>query len=112
MTGLNDRLNVRIANPMTKKKLSILIAAYNEEATIRPCLDAVIAAPACGLTKEIIVVNDASKDDTAVIVEQLARQHPEIRLFHQPQNQGKGAAIRRAIKEATGDIAIWQDADL
>jgi glycosyltransferase involved in cell wall biosynthesis len=97
---------------MSEKKLSILIAAYNEEATIRTCLETVLAAPACGLLKEVIVVNDASTDDTGVIVEALAKERPEIRLYHQPQNQGKGAAIRRAIKEATGDIAIWQDADL
>jgi glycosyltransferase involved in cell wall biosynthesis len=97
---------------MAGKKLSILMAAYNEEGTIRACLEAVLAAPACGLEKEIIVVNDASTDDTGAIVEECARQHREIRLVHQGRNEGKGAAIRRAIMEATGDIAIWQDADL
>ena len=97
---------------MPGRKLSILMAAYNEEGTIRACVEAILAAPACGLEKEIIVVNDASTDDTAAIGENLAKLHPEIRLFHQSRNQGKGAAIRRAIQEACGDIAIWQDADL
>ncbi len=97
---------------MAGKKLSILIAAYNEEGTIRACLEAVLAAPACGLEKEIVVVNDASTDETAAVAGAFARSHPEVRIFHQPQNQGKGAAIRRAIQEASGDYAIWQDADL
>jgi glycosyltransferase involved in cell wall biosynthesis len=97
---------------MAGKKLSILVAAYNEEATIRTCLETVLAAPACGLDKEVVAINDASTDDTGAILEDLARRHPEIRVFHQEHNQGKGAAIRRAIKEATGDIALWQDADL
>jgi glycosyltransferase involved in cell wall biosynthesis len=97
---------------MTGKKLSILVAAYNEEATLRACLEAVLAAPACGLAREIILVNDASTDETALIADALARQYPEVRVFHQEKNQGKGAALRRAIKEATGHIAIFQDADL
>ena len=101
-----------LEKPMTRKKLSILIAAYNEEATIRTCLEAVLAAPICGLDREIIVVNDASTDETGLILEKMAREHPEILPFKQEQNQGKGAAIRRAIKEASGDFAIWQDADL
>ena len=94
-------------------KLSILVAAYNEQDTLRVCLDAVLAAPLpAGLAREIIVVEDGSTDGTWRVAQQLAAEHPEIRVFQQPRNMGKGAALRRAIAEMTGDLAIFQDADL
>lgn len=94
-------------------KLSILVAAYNEEETLTPCLEAVLAAPLpAGLEREIVVVNDGSRDRTWEVAQKLAADHPEVRVFQQPQNMGKGAAIRRAIQEMTGDLVIFQDADL
>jgi glycosyltransferase involved in cell wall biosynthesis len=94
-------------------KLSILVAAYNEEDSLRASMDAVRSAPLpAGLEREIIVVNDGSKDNTWRIAQELAAEYPEIRVFQQVPNQGKGAALRRAILEMTGDIAIFQDADL
>ena len=94
-------------------KLSILMAAYNEEATLRRCVEQVLAAPLpAGLQREIVLVNDGSRDRTWEIATQLSTQHPELKIFQQPANAGKGAAIRRAIREMTGDIAIFQDADL
>ena len=95
-------------------KLSILMAAYNEEETLRICVAAVLAAPLpAGIGRELIIVNDGSKDETWEVMEGLAAEHPGIvRIFQQPENMGKGAAIRRAIAEMTGDLAIFQDADL
>jgi glycosyltransferase involved in cell wall biosynthesis len=96
------------------KRLSILIAAYNEETSLRPCVEAVLAAelPA-GLDREIIIVNDGSRDTTSSIMQSLAVEHPSIvRTFNQPTNMGKGAALRRAVAESTGDLIIFQDADL
>jgi glycosyltransferase involved in cell wall biosynthesis len=97
----------------TFRKLSILVAAYNEEETLTPCLNAVLAAPLpAGIEREIVVVNDGSLDRTWEIAQQVAAEHPEVRIFQQPKNMGKGAAIQRAIKEMTGDLVIFQDADL
>jgi glycosyltransferase involved in cell wall biosynthesis len=92
-------------------KLSILIPAYNEESTIIPVVDAVrgVGLP-LGMEREIIIVNDGSTDGTA---RELARLNgdPRIRVFHQPLNQGKTAALRRCIREASGDLLLVQDAD-
>lgn len=100
---------------MSIHKLSILIPAYNEENTIQLILERVkeVELPN-GIVKEIVIVNDCSKDKTIEKVEEYISQNPElnIRLFSQTHNQGKGAAINRAIKECSGDYLIVQDADL
>lgn len=97
------------------KKLSVLIAAYNEEKTITSVLDKVLAVKLPGgISIEIIVVNDASVDTTAIVVNDYIADHPgaPIRFFTQPFNQGKGAALHKAISEASGEYVIVQDADL
>lgn len=96
-------------------KLSVLIPAYNEANTIEALLDKVHAVELIhAIEKEVIIVNDASTDETATVVEQFMEKHPalNLQLIHQPNNQGKGAAINRAIQACTGDYLIIQDADL
>jgi glycosyltransferase involved in cell wall biosynthesis len=100
---------------MAINKLSILIPAYNEENTIQVILDKVkeVELPK-GIAKEIVIVNDCSKDKTVEKIEDYISRNPDmdIRFFSQPVNMGKGAAINRAIQECTGDYLIVQDADL
>lgn len=100
---------------MNIHKLSILIPAYNEENTIQVILERVKEVELLyDIQKEIVIVNDCSKDQTVAKVEAYMALNPDmdIRLFSQDKNQGKGAAINRAIKECTGDYLIVQDADL
>jgi glycosyltransferase involved in cell wall biosynthesis len=102
---------------MNKKvtKLSILIPAYNEGRTITYIFDKIREVELIdGIEKEVVVVNDCSKDNTKEVVENYIAKHPEINmtLFNQTVNQGKGAAIHKAIEICTGDFLIVQDADL
>jgi len=105
--------NDSIPKPRQFRKLSILMAVYNEEPTLVACVDSVLAAPLpAGLERELIIVDDASTDSSWAIAQGLTQAHPEVRVFRQSANAGKGAALRRAIKEMTGDLALFQDADL
>ena len=95
-------------------KLSIVIPAYNEEKTIASILDKVSNVSLINnLSKEIIVVNDCSKDGTKQVLEEYCSNHKElnIKTVHHQFNQGKGAALQTGIKCATGDYLIVQDAD-
>ena len=90
--------------------LSVLVPVFNEEHTIVQVLRKVLDLGP--LVKEIVVVDDGSRDRTAALVRELAACHPVIRFVQLPVNQGKTAAIQHALDAATGDIVIVQDADL
>lgn len=97
------------------RKLSIIIPAYNEERTIHLILDKVRDVRLDhGIAKEVIIVNDGSRDGTVGAIHRYMEANPAlgIRFFEQPRNMGKGAAIHRGILEATGEFLIVQDADL
>src|SRR5690348_4515335 len=94
-------------------KLSILMPVYNERTVVERCIAQVLAAPLPEeMERELIIVDDRSTDGSWLILERLAAEHPEIRLFRHEVNAGKGAAVRTAIQQATGDFSIIQDADL
>lgn len=95
------------------KKLSIIIPVYNEEETISQLVDKVYAVDIGDQwSKEIIIVNDCSTDQTSEILKKIKTKHEEIRIAQQATNQGKGAALRKGIKISTGDYVVIQDADL
>lgn len=102
-------------NAVVIKKLSIVVPAYNEGKTIHLILDKIAAVNLInGIEKEIILVNDCSKDDTEEAVFRFQNQHPELNLqyYKHEVNAGKGAALHTGIQRATGDYLIIQDADL
>jgi glycosyltransferase involved in cell wall biosynthesis len=90
-------------------KLSIVIPVYNEKDTIREIVDRVLKVET-GLEKELVIVDDFSKDGTREILEKLG--DPRIRVILQPKNMGKGAALRTGFAQSQGDIVLVQDADL
>lgn len=97
------------------KTLSIIVPAYNEEATIANILDKLEEVQLInGIQKEIIIVNDASSDGTDSIIQQYIKEHPNqnISYYRHQKNQGKGAALHTGMKEAKGDYVVIQDADL
>ncbi len=89
-------------------KLSVVIPVYNEE---RWLAELVRRVQAVEIPKELILVNDSSTDGTPAILTQLEKQYDNVRVFHQPKNMGKGAALREGFKHCTGDVVVVQDAD-
>jgi glycosyltransferase involved in cell wall biosynthesis len=92
-------------------RLSVLMPVYNEFATIQEIVRRVLAAP-INLQLELIAVDDGSTDGSAELLGELAARDERIRLFRHERNRGKGAAIRTALAQATGDVVLIQDADL
>jgi glycosyltransferase involved in cell wall biosynthesis len=105
----NDARNVPL------RKLSIVIPVYNEQDTVQTLIGLVVKARLPeGITRQIICVNDCSRDETGKRLDELAGLFPgvEFKILHKPVNQGKGAALRDGFKLADGDVVIIQDADL
>jgi glycosyltransferase involved in cell wall biosynthesis len=89
-------------------KLSVVIPVFNEERWLAELVRRVQAVP---IPKELILINDFSTDGTPAILAQLEKTYDNVRVFHQPRNMGKGAALREGFKHCTGDLVIVQDAD-
>ena len=99
---------------MPRPRLSVLVPVYNEVGTVCTLLERVLAAP---YPKEVIVVDDGSSDGTPAALQKFQEAHPDtpdnrIRVIFHEKNAGKGAAVRTAAANATGEIVLIQDADL
>ena len=94
--------------PLADPLLSVVMPVYNERATVEEIVGRVLAVP---LRIELVAVDDASTDGTRELLEKLARERG-FKLLLQERNRGKGAAVRRGVAEATGDVIVIQDADL
>jgi glycosyltransferase involved in cell wall biosynthesis len=94
-------------------KLSILMPVYNERTVVERCITQVLTAPLPeNMERELVIVDDCSTDGTSDTLQLLAAGFPQIRLFRHERNRGKGAAVRAAIRKASGDFSLIQDADL
>ncbi len=97
---------------MSFKTLSVVIPCFDEEATLETLVERVLNADACGLDKEIIIVDDGSRDGSFEKAQALSAADHRIKAVKHETNRGKGAAMRSGFDIATGDIVIVQDADL
>lgn len=97
---------------MSKQLLSIVMPAYNEEATLEKIVDRVVTIKLpTGWEKEIIIVNDGSKDNTFKIMKKLAQKYSEVQVFENEYNMGKTQTVRNGLLKTKGDVVVIQDAD-
>ena len=102
-------------NDQNEKKvvtLSVVIPCFNEEHTLESCVNRVLGIGSEGLHLEIIIVDDASTDQSLTIAEAISQAHQNVRVLKHEVNQGKGAALRSGFRETSGDFVAVQDADL
>tara|TARA_B100000401_G_C52742918_1_gene689281 strand:+ start:50 stop:751 length:702 start_codon:yes stop_codon:yes gene_type:complete len=92
------------------KKISILIPVYNEKETIKDCLENVLRADVGEMDLEVIISDNNSNDGTKEILKNI--NHEKVRVLFRQENSGKGANIKNALKEASGDLILFQDGDL
>jgi len=92
--------------------LSVVVPCYNEQPTLRACIQSLLEIQDANLALEIIIVDDGSSDDSVSIADALSLEHGEVRLVRHDANMGKGAALRTGFAEASGDYVAVQDADL
>ena len=92
------------------KKLSVLIPIYNEKDTVKDCLNAVLKADIGSLDLEVIISDNNSIDGTKEILSKINDQR--VKILYRDKNNGKGANIKNALKEANGDLILFQDGDL
>ena len=92
-------------------KLSVVIPVYNEAATIAQIVEMVRSVDV-GLDKEILLVDDCSRDGTRAVLEKMGKEQADLKVLFHEVNQGKGAALRTGFAAATGDVVLIQDADL
>ena len=104
-------VNIELEPAETKKKLSIVIPCYNEFKTIEVIVDKVLSVKLSNIEKEVIVVDDGSKDQTVQILKDKIESKVS-KVIYKQKNEGKGAALRTGFENATGDYVIVQDADL
>ncbi|MDC0216092.1 glycosyltransferase family 2 protein [Candidatus Pelagibacter sp.] len=92
------------------KKISILIPVYNEANTIKECVENVLKSDSLNIEKEIIISDNNSNDGTIEILKNI--NYPNVKILFKDSNEGKGSNLKNALREATGDIIIFQDGDL
>ena len=93
-------------------RLSIIVPVYNEEKTLEKIIERVIKVMIPGITKEIILVDDCSTDNTSKIIKKITSKHKNVKALYHEKNKGKGAAIRTAIPLVSGEVVVIQDGDL
>jgi len=93
-------------------RLSIIVPIYNEDKTLNTVVSRIINADSLNLEKEIILVDDCSKDHSWEMAQDILKRHGNVKIFKHPLNKGKGAALRTGFSKATGDLVLIQDADL
>jgi dolichol-phosphate mannosyltransferase len=105
-------MSARIVSADPAATLSVVVPCFNEERTLARCLDRLLEIADATLSLEIVIVDDCSTDQSRVLARELARKHPNVRVFEHARNQGKGAALRTGFAQVRGDFVAVQDADL
>lgn len=114
MIGTTVNLDYSRQSVPSNCSISVVIPCYNEESTLRDCVESVIEAfaPHSDIQLEIIIIDDCSKDKSVLIAQEIGSKYDFVKIGRHTRNQGKGAALRTGFQNATGDFVAVQDADL